>query len=67
MPRYQFHVENGERLTADEWEELPNDDAARAEAELVAKELSNTVTGSRGRIIVTNESGAKVAGVPLEL
>jgi hypothetical protein len=66
MPRYKFHVENGEPLSANEWEELPNDDAARAEAEMIAKDLSNSLTSeNHRRIIVTNETGEQIAEVPL--
>jgi hypothetical protein len=40
MASYFFHIENGERITSDEGEEFPDDQAAMREAELIAGNLS---------------------------
>jgi hypothetical protein len=59
MPRYYFHLEGGERIADKRGRDLPDDNAARREAEGIAAALQR----SRGRIwgvIVTNEWGHKV-------
>jgi hypothetical protein len=66
MPRYLFHIENGERVTSDEGEEFPDDQAALREAELIAGDLSKNKTGPTNlRVIVTNREGHQVGEVPL--
>ena len=59
MPQYYFHLEGSERIADKRGRDLPNDNAARREAEGIAAALQR----SRGRIwgvIVTNEWGHKV-------
>jgi hypothetical protein len=64
MPQYFFRVENGEPI-AGESEEFPDDGAARAAAEDIARELSkNRIDGKQWRIVVTNEAGEQIALVP---
>jgi hypothetical protein len=69
MPRYFFHLVEGERLFPDhKGEELPNDEAAREEARRVAEELR--AGGARGdwgprRFVVTDGYGRVVTAVPV--
>jgi hypothetical protein len=69
MPLYFFSVEDGERMTADEPEELPNNQAAKEHAQAVASELTrgnaSTVSMSYGWIVVENEADEVVARVPM--
>ena len=66
MPHYFFHIENRERLTDDEGEEFPGDQAALREAELIAGDLSKNQIGRTNlRVIVTNRKGEQVCEVPL--
>jgi hypothetical protein len=57
MPRYFFHLYgSGARDT--EGQDFPDDEAARQEARLVARELSqNRKVATDERLIVTNEKG----------
>ncbi len=69
MPRYFFHLVEGERLFPDhKGEDLPNDEAARDEARRSAEELR--VGGAKGdrsarRFVVTNGYGRVVTEVPV--
>jgi Domain of unknown function (DUF6894) len=66
MPRYFFHIENGERLIDDGGEEFTDDQAALREAELIAGDLSkNQISSTNLRVIVTNRKGEQVCQVPL--
>jgi len=63
---YFFHIENGERITSDEGEEFPDDQAAMREAELIAGNLSKNKIGPTNlRVIVTNREGHQVGEVPV--
>ena len=65
MPRYFFHIENGERLTDDEGEEFADDPAALREAELIAGDLSkNQISPTNLKVIVTDRKGEQVCEVP---
>jgi hypothetical protein len=66
MPRYYFHLEGGERITDKRGRDLPDDYAARREAEGIAAALQR----SRGRVwgvIVTNEWGHELIEIPRPL
>src|SRR4051794_20235579 len=64
MPQYFFRVENGEPIAGDS-EEFPDDGAARAAAEDIARELSkNRIDGEQWRIVVTNEAGEHIVLFP---
>jgi hypothetical protein len=57
MPRYFFHL-HGSGARDTEGQELPNDEAAREEAKVVAGELSqNRTVATHERLIVTNAKG----------
>jgi hypothetical protein len=57
MPRYFFHL-HGSGARDTEGQELPDNEAARQEARLVARELSqNRKVATDERLIVTNEKG----------
>jgi hypothetical protein len=63
MPRYFFHLENGGRIEDKRGHNLPDDSAARREAEGIAAALLR----SRGRVwsvVVTNEWGHDVIEIP---
>ena len=63
MPRYYFHLEGGEQIADKRGRDLPDDNAARREAEGIAAALQR----SRGRVwavIVTNEWGHTVIEIP---
>lgn len=63
MPRYYFHLEGSERIADKRGRDLPDDNAARREAEGIAAALQR----SRGRVwavIVTNEWGHTVIEIP---
>jgi hypothetical protein len=65
MPRYYFAL-HGSGAGDLEGQDFPNDDAARAEAQAVARDLSdNRNPTSDERIIVTNEKGEVVHEEPL--
>ena len=69
MPRYFFHLVEGERLFPDHrGEDLPNDGAARQEARKFAEELR--AGAARGdwkprRFVVTNDYGRVVFEAPV--
>jgi hypothetical protein len=69
MPRYFFHLVEGERLFPDhKGEDLPNDEAARDEARRVAEALR--ARGPRGalnprRFVVTDGYGRVVTEAPV--
>jgi hypothetical protein len=65
MPRYFFHLRgSGARDT--EGQELPNDDAARAEAKAVAQDLSrNKIPATDERLVVTDADGKVIHEEPL--
>jgi hypothetical protein len=69
MPLYFFSMEDGERITAEEPEELPNNQAAKEHAQAVASELTrgnaSTVSVYYGWIVVENEADEVVARVPM--
>ena len=69
MPRYFFHLVEGERLFPDhKGEDLPSDDAARQEAQRVAAELRASAARSDWRprrFVVTDDSGRVVSEVPI--
>ena len=69
MPRYHFHFTNGERVCSDtDGLDLPNDEAARKEAELEAYDLLNDPgegDWSRWTIWVTDEKARHVTSVPI--
>ena len=63
MPRYYFHLEGGEQIADKRGRDLPDDNAARREAEGIAAALQR----SRGRVwavIVTNAWGHTVIEIP---
>jgi hypothetical protein len=65
MPFYHLRVEDGEPITDTIPIELADDEAARREAEAVARELSQgRCSGSEWKVVVTNENGRTVAEVP---
>ena len=65
MPLYIFTVENGEPISG-EAEELPDDQTARLEAELIARDLSkNEQAPTSLRVIATNEAGERIATISL--
>jgi hypothetical protein len=65
MPRYFFHLHgSGARDTLGQ--EFPNDDAARQEAVLLARELSkNRTMSANARLVVTNAKGEIIHEEPL--
>jgi len=65
MPRYFFHL-HGSGARDTEGQEFPNDEAAREEARVVARELSqNRNPPSDERLIVTNAEGKVIHEEPL--
>jgi hypothetical protein len=65
MPTYFFHLEGDRLVVGQTEEELPDDDAARHEAELVSRDLArNRANGRVWHVVVTNESGDKIAAIP---
>ena len=65
MPRYFFHM-HGSGARDTEGQELPNDETARQEARMVARELSqyrNVATDEK--LIVTNADGQVIHEEPL--
>jgi hypothetical protein len=67
MPTYFFHLEGGRLVVGQTAEELPDDEAARREAELVSRDIArNRANGRVWRVVVTNESGDKIAAIPTQ-
>jgi hypothetical protein len=65
MPRYFFHL-HGSGARDTEGQEFPNDEAAREEARVVARELSqNKFPTTDERLIVTNAEGKVIHEEPL--
>jgi hypothetical protein len=65
MSRYFFHL-HGSGARDTEGQEFPNDDAARQEAVLVARELSkNRTLSANARLVVTNAKGEIIHEEPL--
>ena len=67
MPRYFFHLVEGERLFPDhKGEDLPDDEAARDEARTVAEKLhAGANAWSPRRFVVTDGNGRVVTEVPV--
>jgi hypothetical protein len=66
MPSYFFHIENGNRISADTTAEFPDDLSAFRDAETIADELSRNQLGPTGlRVIVNDHAGRPVGNVPL--
>lgn len=69
MPRYHFNVHNGVGVVADEeGRELPDVDAARAEAvrgirSLIAEEVMGGRVDLRGRLDLTDGDGKVLAAI----
>jgi hypothetical protein len=61
MPRYYFHLENGERVPDRVGQELPDDTAALRLAVGVAAALRRR--GRTWRVVVTNEWGHEVSEI----
>ncbi len=60
MPRYFFHLHGSGALDT-EGQDFANDEAAREEAQAVARELSqNKTVATDERLIVTNEAGVVI-------
>jgi hypothetical protein len=65
MPRYFFHL-HGSGVRDAEGEEFANDEAAREEAKLVARDLSrNKTVTTHERLIVTDADGKIIHEEPL--
>ena len=62
MPRYFFHLEDDERIEDKRGRDLPDDSAARREAEGIAAALQRC-RGHVWSVIVTNEWGHKVVEI----
>jgi hypothetical protein len=62
MPRYFFHLEDGERILDRLGQELPDDSAALRLAAGVAAALRRR--GRIWRVVVTNEWGHPVTDIP---
>jgi len=59
MPRYYFHLRgSGARDT--DGQELPNDEAARAEAIAVARDLAKNKTSATDEHVVVTDANGKV-------
>jgi hypothetical protein len=63
MPRYFFRLEGDERIADKRGYDLPNDSAARREAEGIAAALRRS-RGDVWSVIVTNEWGNGVTEIP---
>jgi hypothetical protein len=59
MPRYFFHLEGSERIADKRGQELPNDDAARREAEAIVHALGLR-SCKAWRVTVTDENGEDI-------
>jgi hypothetical protein len=66
MPRYFFHLEGGDRIADKRGLDLPDDIAARHEAEKIATALRRA-RGPVWRVTVTNEAGHEVTEIPAPL
>jgi hypothetical protein len=65
MPRYFFHL-SGSGASDIEGQDFPNDEAARQEAKLVARELSQESRISKlERLVVTDADGNIIHEEPL--
>jgi hypothetical protein len=65
MPRYFFHL-HGSGARDTEGQEFANDEAAREEARIVARELSqNKFPTTDERLVVTNAEGKVIHEEPL--
>jgi hypothetical protein len=65
MPRYFFHL-HGSGASDSDGQEFPNDEAAREEAVVVARELSrNRQVSANERLVVTNAKGEVIHEEPL--
>jgi len=62
MPRYYFHLEGSERIADKRGRDLPDDNAARREAEGISAALRQS-RGGVWSVIVTNEWGHKVVEI----
>jgi hypothetical protein len=60
MSRYFFHLEGGERIADMRGHELPDDDAARREAERIAVALRRRHRRHAWHVIVTDELGRQI-------
>jgi hypothetical protein len=65
MPRYYFSLTSGGR--DDEGADLPDDDAARHEAILVACDFARNSPKRTGQVIVIGEDGAVVHEIDLTI
>jgi hypothetical protein len=65
MPRYFFHLDDGERIPDRLGQELPDDSAALRLAAGVAAALRRR--GRIWRVVVTNEWGHEVSEIPVAL
>ena len=65
MPRYFFHLEDGERVPDRLGQELADDSAALCLATEVAAALRRR--GRTWRVVVTNEWGHEVSEIPVAL
>ena len=66
MPRYFFHLEGSERIQDKRGQILPNDDAARREAEAIARALRKR-SGNTWRVTVTYGNGEDITEALLVL
>jgi hypothetical protein len=69
MPRYFFHLEGrfkSERIADKRGQVLPDDGAARREAEAIATALKKR-QGNAWRVVVTDEWGHEFAAIPARL
>jgi hypothetical protein len=72
MPRYFFNIDGVEHLSRDvTGEELPDDDAARAEAAIQIGEISSEASNAdwdmtEWRMIVTASDGRKIADLAIK-
>ena len=64
MPRYFFHLEDGERIADKRGHDLPDDIAARREGERIAVALRRRRRRRIWRVIVTNEGGNELTQIP---
>jgi uncharacterized protein DUF6894 len=63
MPRYFFHLEGDDVIADKRGHDLPDDIAARREAESIASALRRA-RGPVWSVIVTNEAGHEVTEIP---
>jgi hypothetical protein len=67
MPRYFFHLEDGERVPDRLGQELRDDSAALRLAAEVGAALRRSRRGRIWRVVVTNEWGHEVTEIPVTL